>query len=125
MDVNLIRDENPDNYDMGYAGVRYGISYLNHSASNIVIEEAYWGDIAGREIVENQLNAHWLSIGGGLRAEVFSNFFVGWSLFANIKLAQTRDTNMDPYDIPGFGKGPGRLALTINYSLYYRIPIIK
>jgi hypothetical protein len=125
VDINLIRDENPDNYDMGFAGVRYGISAMNHSVNNIVIEEAYWGDITNQAIVENRLMVHWLSAGGGLRAELFPNFFIGWSLYANIKLAQTGDANMDPYNIPGFGSGARRLALTINYSLFYRIPLMR
>ena len=123
LDINLIRDENPVNYDMGFAGFRYGFSYMNQSASHIIIEETYWGDLTGSEIVENQLMVHWISVGGGLRAEVFPNFFMGWSLFANLKLARTGDANMDPYNIPGFGSGSRRLALTINYSLYYRIPL--
>ena len=124
-DINLFKYDNPVDYDMGYAGVRYGFAHMRHSASNILIEEAYWGDLMGGELVERWINAHWLSIGGGLRTEVFHNFFMGWSLFANFKLAQVKDTNMDPFNVPGFGSGSKKVTLTINYSLYFRIPLFK
>ena len=125
VDINMFKYDNPVDYDMGYAGIRYGFSHMTHSANNIIIEETYWGDITSMEVAENQLNAHWVSLGGGLRAEVFPGFFMGWSLFANIKLAQTKDANMDPFNVPGFGSGSKKVSLTINYSLYYRIALFE
>ena len=125
VDINLFNYDNPVDYDMGFAGVRYGMSYFAQSAGNIDIEEGYWGNLEDGEVSEKKMNAHWLSVGGGLRAEVFNNFFMGWSFFANIRFAQTRDRNMSPYNIPGFGDGSKRFNIIINYSLYYRIPIAK
>ena len=45
-DMNLFKYDNPEDYDMGFAGVRYGIAYMTHSARDIRIEEAYWGGIS-------------------------------------------------------------------------------
>ena len=58
-----------------------------------------------------------------MRAEVFRNFFMGWSVFMNIKFYQSGTPEMDPYNIPGFGKGENRVAVSFNYTLSYRIPV--
>lgn len=121
VDLNRFKYDNPVDYDMGFAGLRYGISRFTHSASDIDIEEPYWGNLENAEVPEKQMYAHWVSVGGGLRAEVFHNVFMGWSVFANLRLAQTKDSHMKPYNIPGFGDGSKRLNIIINYTLYYRI----
>ena len=69
VDKNLFKYDNPVDYDMGFAGVRYGMARFTHSASDIDIEEGYWGNLEDAEVPEKQLNAHWISVGGGLRAE--------------------------------------------------------
>ena len=68
-------------------------------------------------------NAHWISLVGGMRAEVFRNFFMGWSVFMNLRFYQSDYKGMEPYNIPGFGKGSNRVTVTFNYSLSYRIPM--
>ena len=125
VDFNRFKYDNPVDYDMGFIGLRYGMSHFTHSAGNIDIEEGYWGNLENAKVTEKQINAHWVGVGVGLRAEVFYNFFMGWSFFANIKFAQTKDDHMTPYSIPGFGDGSKRFNITINYSLYYRIPVSK
>ena len=123
VDVNILKYEESDLYDMLYAGLRYGISYMTHQADDIFIKDDYFGDLNGASVVENQINAHWISVVGGIRVELFDNFFMGWSVLANIKLAQTEDLNMVPYNIPGFGKGDKRASVVINYTLAYRFPL--
>ncbi len=122
VDVNLLKYEQTNVYEMFYAGFRYGMSYFTHKANDIVIPDDYFEGISDAYIVENQLNAHWISIVGGVRAELFDNLFMGWSVLANIKLAQVKDTNMVPYNIPGFGKGDRTVSMQINYTIAYRIP---
>lgn len=124
-DRNLFKYSNPADYDMGFAGIRYGFASMDHSASGIHIAEAYWGDLDNAEVPERRIGTHWLSVGGGLRVEAFRNFFMGWSVFGNIRLSQTEDHNMDPYNVPGFGEGSKKATLTISYTLSYRIPLLK
>jgi hypothetical protein len=40
-------------------------------------------------------------------------------------LYKTEDEIMDPYKIPGYGKGKSKSVLGFNYSLYYKIPLFK
>lgn len=123
VDVNLMKYEQTNVYEMFYAGFRYGMSYFNHEANNISIPDDYFDGLNGGYIPKNQLNAHWISLVGGIRVELFNNFFMGWSVLGNIKLAQAKDPNMVPYNIPGFGKGEKRASVTINYTIAYRIPM--
>ena len=123
VDVNLMKYEQTNVYEMFFAGFRYGMSYFTHEADNIVIPDDYFDGLNGAYVVENQLNAHWISLVGGVRVELFNNFFMGWSVLANIKLAQVKDSNMVPYNVPGFGKGDRRGSLQINYTVAYRFPM--
>jgi hypothetical protein len=122
LDVNLMQYERPDVYDMIYGGLRYGISNFNHRADDIFIQEDYFGDFVNGSIPESRITAHWISLAGGIRVELFNNFFIGWSVLANLKLAVGDAGNMAPYNIPGFGPGDKKASLVIKYSIEYRIP---
>jgi hypothetical protein len=120
VDLNLLKYEQTNVYEMFFTGFRYGISYLTHQADDIYLADPYFGDVTGEAVNENQLNVHWISLVGGVKVEVFDNFFMGWSVFANIKLMQIEDENMTPYNIPGFGPGDKRTSVLFNYTLSYR-----
>jgi hypothetical protein len=123
VDVNFLKYQKTNVYEMMYAGFRYGLTYMTHQADNIRIPDDYFTGISGESVPEKQVNAHWISFVGGVKVEVFTNFFMGWSVLANFKLVQVNDKIMDPYYIPGFGKGNKKSAIVINYTLSYRIPI--
>lgn len=123
VDVNFLKYEENDVYEMLFAGLRYGFSSMNHRAEDIRVEEEYFGGLASGNIPGKQIRTHWISLAGGARAEVFRNFFMGWSVYANLKIAQTKDDRMAPYNIPGFGRGDRRAGLVITYTLSYRFPV--
>ncbi len=123
-DVNLLNyDKQVDVYEMMYVGGRYGFSLFNQQAENISVPDEYWGDFSGGQIEKHKMHAHWISLVGGMRAEVFRNFFMGWSVFMNIRFYTSGTMGMDPYNIPGFGTGANRVTVTFNYSISYRIPM--
>jgi hypothetical protein len=123
-DVNLLNyDKQVDVYEMLYVGGRYGISFFDQQAENIYVPGSYWGDFTDGKTDTQKVNAHWFSLVGGMRAEVFRNFFMGWSVFMNIRFFQSGAEGMVPYNIPGFGKGANRVTVSFNYSLSYRIPM--
>ncbi len=123
-DVNMLNyDKQVDVYEMMYVGGRYGFSLFNQEAENITVPDPYWGDFNDGQIEKYNLHAHWISLGGGMRAEVFRNFFMGWSVFLNIKFYQSGTEEFVPYNIPGFGKGSSRATATFNYTISYRFPM--
>ncbi len=122
-DMNMLNyDKQVDVYEMMYVGGRYGFSLFNQQAESIKIPDPYWGDFNDGQMKKQSLNAHWISLVVGMRAEVFRNFFMGWSVFMNIKFYQSDTGGMEPYNIPGFGKGEKRVAVSFNYTISYRIP---
>jgi len=123
VDVNLYEYEKPNVYEMFYAGFRYGIGYMTHEAENIVIPDDYFEGINNGIQEVNEINAHWVSLVGGIRVELFKNVFMGWSVLANIKLFQIEDVSMVPYNIPGFGDGNKKTSILFNYSIAYRLPL--
>ena len=123
-DVNMLNyDKQVDVYEMMYVGGRYGFSLFNQQAENITVPDPYWGDFNDGQIEKHNLHAHWISVVGGMRAEVFQNFFMGWSVFLNIKFYQSGTEEFVPYNIPGFGKGTSRATATFNYTISYRFPM--
>ncbi len=119
-DFNILRggDHNPN--DVIIISLRYGYGKLEHEAPRIVIQDPYWGDYfteAGKE----SYAAHWLEAGLGMKAEIWNNLFLGWSLRGRLRVSRTSDPNMEPYFISGFGKS-GNTALMFHYSIFYRIP---
>ena len=125
IDKNYLKKDNVNEMGMFFAGFRYGVSFFKHEAPSLEIPDPYWGDFSDGQIEKYNLHAHWISVVGGMRAEVFRNFFMGWSVFLNIKFYQSDTKGMDPYNIPGFGKGANRATATFNYTISYRIPMQK
>lgn len=123
VDVNLYKYEHPNVYEMFFVGFRYGIGYMTHQAEDIIIPEDYFGGLYGGSVEENQINANFVSLVGGIRVELFRNVFIGWSVLANIKLSQIEDVNITPYNIPGFGPGDKKASILINYTIAYRLPL--
>jgi hypothetical protein len=98
---------------------------MSHSADNIAVNSGYWGNYTDGSVAKNSIKAYWIEIGMGLRAEIFKNFFMGWSFNGRIMIKKSKDIYMDPYNIPGYGNGSKKSAIGFNYSIYYRIPILK
>lgn len=124
LDYNILPLSDPSVHHRVYFGFRYALSVFRHQAENIRIPGEYWGDYV-IEQYENSLQAHWLELVGGVRAEVLPNFFMGWSVRYAILLNPDMDPQITPLMIPGFGKGTENRALLFTYTLAYKIPILK
>jgi|WetSurMetagenome_2_1015567.scaffolds.fasta_scaffold248945_2 hypothetical protein len=123
-DYNFLDPDPSDRYGMAFIGIRYAHSSLNYHAANIIIPDNYWGGLT-TAIDDRNISTHWIELTAGMKAEIFHNFFMGWSLRGRFMLSKTKDEIMDPYKIPGYGKGHSSSILGFNYSLYYKIPVLK
>ena len=124
LDYNLLFLKDRSVHHAITLGFRYGMSVFKHNIENLLIPGDYWGDyIPGP--YENNLTGHWIELVGGLKAEVVSNFYLGWSVRYKILLNPEMDPLMIPELIPGYGSsGEGR-AFGFTYSISYMIPMIK
>ena len=124
LDYDLYPVPDPSQHHSITIGFRYGISLFTHGAGNITIPSVYWGDLY-IPTHENGITAHWISLVAGVKGEVFSNFFLGWSLRYRILLNPGMDQQISPLYIPGFGKPSNGRAFGVTYSLMYKIPLVQ
>lgn len=108
-----------------YAGIsaRYGISLFSHNVPSIEYQN-YWGSYLTSG--ESSFHAaHFLEATPGLRAEIFSNFFIGWGVNLRMLVFSGTGKHMRAVDIPGFGNGSKPVSAGVNYYLSIRIPYRK
>ena len=124
LDYNLLPIKDRSVHHSLFIGFRYATSRFTHNAENINIPSDYWGDYL-IETYENTLNGHWLELVGGVKAELFSNLFLGWSVRYKILLNADMDPQITPLMIPGYGKGTEDRGFGFTYSIFYKIPLLK
>jgi hypothetical protein len=123
-DYNFYKRKTPDENNMVFLGLRYGIATMHHRAENITIEDNIWGNITHLSIPDSKVNAQWIEIAAGIRVELIKNFSMGWSGRVHF-LTQLMSGPNKPFMIPGFGSGYSSITLGFNYSIYYTIPLRK
>ena len=124
LDYNLLPVKDRSVHHSITVGFRYGMSVFNQQVENIIIPGGYWGDIIV-DPYDNSLVGKWLELAGGFKAELSSNFFLGWSVRYKILLNPDMDPLVTPHYIPGYGKGSTNRGFGFSYSIFYKIPLFK
>lgn len=127
-----------DMENMVYVGFRYGFStfsqkvnsYTIYQNSNISGDNAdgnYFEDVTVQSGAEYKgLSAHWVEFVGGVKAELFSNIYLGFSVRLNMLVTDKKPTGFDNLYIPGYNKtNGGTFGAGFNYTLSYFIPLYK
>ena len=130
-----------DMENMVYIGFRYGFStfsqrlnsykiYQNSAiddVTSITTPTNYFEEVtvqSGRNF--NGLSAHWVELVGGVKAELFDNLFLGFSVRLNGLVSDKKPTDFDNLYIPGFNRTyDGNFGIGFNYTLSYFIPLYK
>jgi len=104
------------------AGLRYGFSSFNYDVQAPDMTDPNWGHT---QIPVNytgvKSNTGWLEAVLGLRANVYKNFYLGFSVRYRARLHMTQNENSEPYYIPGFGRAkPTNFGIT--YNMIYKLP---
>lgn len=123
VDMNIVKFESLKDHDFVFIGARYGYSIFNQETDGITTSN-YWGSITSA-VPLRTMNAHWAELVFGMKGELFSNFFLGWSLRAKFPISVTKDPNIKPYIIPGIGKITGGTPFDFSFGIYYRFPIFR
>ena len=121
IDYNMLKSRRPNSNDIVYGGVRYAISTFSHQATGITIPGHFWPDESNGEILKKNLNAHWIELLFGLKAEIFTNFYLGATFRLKFSIVPPKDDYSKPYMIPGFGNGNSNFAIGLNYYVSYNI----
>ena len=118
-----------DMENMIYVGMRYGVSSFSHTLNSYKIYDPtnYYGEnvvISGEEF--DGLTASWLEVVGGIKAELFNNLYMGFSVRLNYLVSNKKPDGFDHLFIPGYNRTyDGKFGAGFNYTLSYFIPIYK
>jgi len=111
-------------------GMRYGFSTFSQDLNSFKIYNAnpYFGEKPAYPSTERYsgLSASWIEVVAGIKAKVFNNVFMGFSLRLNQLVTNKKPENFDNLYIPGFNKTyDGTFGVGFNYTVSYFIPIYK
>ncbi|AWM14499.1 DUF6048 family protein [Flavobacterium sp. NRK F10] len=118
-----------DMENMIYTGMRVGISTFSHTLDSYKIYDPlnYYGEnivTPGQKF--DGLSASWIEVIGGIKAELFNNVFLGFSVRLNYLVSNKKPDNFDNLFIPGYNRTyEGKFGAGFNYTLSYFIPIYK
>lgn len=119
-----------DMENMIYTGMRVGFSSFENQVNSYKIYENnsnYFGQtiFAPGEKFSGQ-TASWVEIIGGIKAELFNNLYMGFSVRLNYLISNKEPEGFANLYIPGFNRTyDGKFGAGFNYTLSYFIPIYK
>lgn len=118
-----------DMENMIYTGMRVGISSFSQNLNTYTIYDPtnYYGE---NTLSPNRkfdgLSASWIEIIGGVKAKLFNNIFLGFSVRLNYLISNKKPDNFDNLFIPGYNRTyEGKFGAGFNYTLSYFIPVYK
>ena len=118
-----------DMENMIYVGMRYGVSSFSHTLNTYKIYDPtnYYGEtIITSGAKFDNLNASWIEVIGGIKAELFNNLYLGFSVRLNYLVSNKKPADFDNLFIPGYNRTyDGKFGAGFNYTLSYFIPIYK
>jgi len=120
-----------DMENMIYVGARYGTSTFSQTLNHYSIYYNTGGFLGEHTVVQTNeefkgLSAHWIEFVGGIKAEIFNNFYVGFSVRLNYLITQKQPDNFENLYILGFNRTyDGNWGVGFNYTVSYFIPLYK
>jgi len=124
-----------DMENMIFVGVRYGISSFSQTLNSYTVYQNsdidntgnYFPDVTVNSGTEfNDLSAHWIELVGGVKAELFDNLFLSFSVRLKNLISNKKPEGFDNLYIPGFDRTyAGNFGAGFNYSISYFIPLYK
>ena len=122
-DFNLLKPEKSLGRYWAGIGLRYGISVFNSEIPSFS-HENYWGTTISS--VGNERSwAHFIEASPGVRAEVFRNISMGWTVSIRMLLYTGTGKDLRPIYFPGYGNGSKSFSTGINYFIAWNIPYKK
>jgi hypothetical protein len=111
-------------------GLRYGFSTFSQELNGYKIynPHPYWGELplipANQEF--NGLSASWIEVVTGMKAKMFNNVFVGFSVQLKTLVTNKKPDGFDNLYIPGFNRTyNGNFGIGFNYTVSYFLPLYK
>ena len=116
MDYNMQYENGKPNYI--YLGGRVGYTDVKYSVNAPALIDPVWGNEVPVQFTDVPCRAIWAEAVGGVRAEIFKNLYMGWSLRYKYPIHKGPITNGGPWYIPGFGAS-SKTAFGATYTVSY------
>jgi hypothetical protein len=120
VDLNLLKPDKALGKYWAGIGLRYGLSHFSSATSSLNYEN-YWGELTS-SIPSKNMTAHFLEVAPGVRAEVFKNLSMGWTVRLKLLLSGGGGKDLRPISIPGYGNGGRITNAGISYFITWNIP---
>jgi hypothetical protein len=106
-------------------GGRIGTSFFSQQAANVRISsfDSIWNDVSIDQLPEKSHGVVWLEFTIGMKVELFKNIYTGWTIRGQAMLFGVKAEHLEPFYIPGFGRGNKKTAVGFNYYICYKIPL--
>ncbi|MEC4003826.1 DUF6048 family protein [Flavobacterium sp. SUN052] len=116
--------------NMIYVGLRYGVSSFSQTLNSYSVynPNPYFGESPTIQVAQKYdgLSAQWIEVVAGLKAEIVTNLYVGFSVRLNNLISNKVPEGFDNLYIPGFNRTyGGNFGAGFNYTVSYFIPIYK
>ncbi len=123
IDFNLLKPEKSLGKYWAGIGLRYGISRFSSEVPSFQ-DSSYWG-ITNSSIAKRINWGHFIEASPGVRAEIFRNFSIGWTISVRMLLYTSTGKDLKPIYLPGFGNAGNRFSTAISYFIVWNIPYKK
>jgi hypothetical protein len=122
-DFNLLDPKKSNGKYWIGTGLRYGISRFSSEISTFM-QDNYFGSITSF-IPERKDWVHFIEVSPGVRAEIFKNFSMGWTVSLRMLVYSSANKDIKPIYVPGFGNSGKSLSTGLGYFLTWNFPYKK
>jgi hypothetical protein len=119
-DMNLLKPNKSLGKYWAGIGLRYGISAFSSEVPSFK-HDNYWGTTSSSIVKKTNLG-HFIEASPGVRAEVFRNFSIGWTVSLRMLLYAGTGKDLRPIYFPGFGNGTKSFSTGLSYFITWNIP---
>lgn len=133
MDYNALYKKQHGN--MILVGLRYGVTSFKYDVEALAIHDPIYGgginnpnledDIWGGSLPFNYKgmkgSMQWLEFCAGVRAHIWKELYMGWSIRFKFRMSSSTDVHGDPWYVPGYGKYGGN-TMGVTYTITYKLP---
>lgn len=117
VDINFLKTDPEKN--MLFIGVRYASGTFSENLT--IRADDNWGN-GPRFLSNTDTQANWVELTGGLRVKMWKYVWLGYTARYKFGLSMTGLSNLEPYDVPGYGRTDKNTTWGFNYYVFVRIP---
>ena len=123
IDMNMLKPKKSQGRYWAGIGLHYGLSIFTSEVPSYT-KENYWGSVSS-SIPRERSMGHYVEFTPGVRAELFRNLSVGWTISIRKMISVNSGSNLKPIYMPGYGDGGKSVTTGLSYFIVWNIPYKK